>query len=212
MVRAEGKGRADDRDRRRDGDDHAEDHVPFLLRALLCALRAELFGAVIGVAPLGLAAGIARRARSGDAAALVRGLLLELVKDLLDGIGLVRPAVTHGAAAVGLVFIDDEVAVAVAVDTEGLCPRVVEPDEKAHLGQRQLVPVAEGLELGDRARRGDAAALIGRLRGFGGGTALGDGRAAVLAEKAAVTERGAAGFTITCHKSHPPGNVFSVTL
>ena len=187
--------RAGDRDRRRDADDHAEDRALFLL----LALRVKAIGAVVGIARLGLAAGIARPARVCDAAALVRGLLLELLEDLVYGVGLVRAAVAHGAAAVGLVFIDDEVAVAVLKDAEGLCPRIVQTDEKAHLRQRQLVPLAEGRQLVDGSRRLHATPG-GRLRlGLRGRAALGDGRAAVLTVKAARRELRSAMFTVVCH-------------
>lgn len=55
--------------------------------------------------------------------------------------------ISYGAAAVRLVFIDDEVALIVLVYAECLRLGEVLTDEKAHLLQRQIMLLAEGFKL-----------------------------------------------------------------
>ena len=81
-------------------------------------------------------------------------LVQQLGVELAHGIGLVRPVIAHGPAAVGLILVDDEL-VAIPVDAEGAGFPEVLSHEEAHLPEGHAVIIAEGLELfdGSAARR-----------------------------------------------------------
>lgn len=98
-------------------------------------------------------------------------LLQQLEIELVHGVGLVRPVVAHGPAAVGLVLIDDE-AIPLPVDAEGPGGRLVYADEEAHFLQGHALGVAEGAKLLN------GSGLPGPGPGFAAGHMMGVGRAA----------------------------------
>ena len=89
----------------------------------------------------------------------VEELGAHLLVDLVHGKGLVVAAVADHALAVGLVLVDDEVAVlGIPVDAKGPGLAVVLPDEETHLLERQVVRPRKGEELLDRLWLAVAAA------------------------------------------------------
>ena len=70
----------------------------------------------------------------------------QLLIYLIYGISLVLALISYGTAAVGLVFVNDEISVFVLIDTECTWLLVVDADEKSHFLQRHIMGLTEALQ------------------------------------------------------------------
>ena len=104
---------------------------------------------IIGVAAVGCPPRLLRfgSAACGKLSLLLLHLGLHLQVQLMHSIGFIRALVADGPAAVRLVFVYNKVAVPVLIDAESLWLFVIDPDEKAHLLQGQIVFGTKVLQL-----------------------------------------------------------------